>query len=263
MKLKRYVSILIIFALCAGTVFFSIWEIHIAENLRIENLLKQILPLFFCTPLILFYLLKSQKKIFSTCNNFICLLPCFLVAINNMPFIPWIKGTCTFAQVSIAKILLFVLYCTLVSTFEEFIFRGVLFPSLLSCFNKNKKGLINAMVLSSLFFGLVHILNLFSGAGVAETIIQVGYSTLIGGLCVFVFVKTYNILCSVLIHGVYNFCGLLFNSTIGLGNGVFFDTATVIITIIIGFSVGIFVIISISDGAFPSCDSLVYKKKMD
>lgn len=256
MKLKRYASILIVFALCAGTVFFSFWKIPVAENLRIENLLKQILPLFFCTPLIIFYLVKSQKKIFSGCNNFIYILPCFLVAINNLPFIPWIKGSCVFAEVGIVEILLFVLYCVLVSTFEELIFRGVLFPSFLSCFKKSKKGLNQAMVLSSLVFGLVHILNLFGGAGVVDTIIQVGYSTLIGGLCVFVFVKTYNILYSIFIHGVYNFCGLLFNSSIGLGRGVFFDTATIIITIIIGFAVGFFVIISIRNYSDSERDCL-------
>ncbi len=246
MKIKHFVLILILLAVCFGAVFFSFWEIPI-ENIRIRNLLKQILPLCFCTPLVLFYLVKNQKKIFYSAKNFAYILPCLLVAINNLPFIPWIKGRCGFAEVSIVEFLLFVLYCALVSAFEEFVFRGVLFSSLLGAFKKSKKGLLKAMVFSSLIFGFMHILNLFNGAGVVETILQVGYSTLIGGLCVFVFVKTCNILCSVLIHGAYNFCGLIFDSTIGLGNGVFFDTATIIITIIIGFAVAVFVLISLKN----------------
>ena len=246
MKNKKTIFVVTI-ASCILSVLFSAVDIGYSQKVRVDNLLDKIVPLFFVMPILVLFLSTSQQKIFNKPNNLWYLVPCLLVAINNLPFIPWFKGMCEFAEIGIAEILLFLLYCLLVGAFEEFIFRGIFFPSLLGYFNKDKKSLIKAMILSSLLFGFMHILNLFNGAGLMETLLQICYSTLIGGLCVFVFVKTYNILCSILVHSTYNFCGLLFNSSIGLGNGVYFDTATVIITIIIGLIVAAFVFISLKN----------------
>jgi hypothetical protein len=101
-----------------------------------------------------------------------------------------------------------------------------------------------AVLISSLIFGLSHLLNIFTGADVAATFLQIGYSILTGGMFAFALIKTKNILFSVLLHAVYNFGGLLFSKQ-GLGMGVVFDTPTAVMMAVVAVIVGIFVIIKL------------------
>ena len=87
----------------------------------------------------------------------------------------------------------------------------------------------------------MHILNLFAGAGFGPTMLQVGYSTLTGGLFAFALMKTKNVLIPALIHAVYNFCGLLYTSTVGLGTGSILDFPTVMTMLIVCVVTGGFV----------------------
>ena len=134
--------------------------------------------------------------------------------------------------------ILFFVYCIAIGLFEEVIFRGILFSILADCFGKDRKGFIKTFVISSLIFGAAHLFNGFS----LGTILQVGYSILTGGLFAFCLVKTKNILCCALAHGVYNFCGLLFDSMQGLGSGVVFDLGTVLTMVVVSVSIGVFVL---------------------
>jgi membrane protease YdiL (CAAX protease family) len=122
--------------------------------------------------------------------------------------------------------------------FEEIIFRGIVFSVLADRFSKNKKGFLKTYVISSVIFGLAHLFNGFSFG----TVLQVGYTVLTGGLFAFCLIMTKNILCCALVHGIYNFCGLLFDHVQGLGNGVVFDLGTVITMAVISVVVGIFVL---------------------
>ncbi|MBE5749869.1 MAG: CPBP family intramembrane metalloprotease [Clostridiales bacterium] len=245
MKNKKTTFVVITIASCILSVLFSAVDICYSQKERVENLLDKIVPLFFVMPLLVLFLSTTQKKIFNKIKNLWYLVPCLLVAINNLPFIPWIKGLNKFANVGFQEVLLFIFYCVLIGVFEEIVFRGIIFPSLLSRFEKSKKGLIKSMIISSVIFGVAHIVNAFSGAGIIETLLQVVYSSLIGGLCAFAFVKTNNIVSSIVVHALYNFCGLLFNAKIGLGLGVSFDLPTVIITAVLAVLVFVFVVLSL------------------
>ena len=216
-----------------------------SENVRINNQIAQIIPLLIGTLIILFFVKGKLKTLFNKPVRLWYLLPCLLVAANNLPFIPWISGENRFANVSVIEIALFIVYCLLIGTFEETVFRGALFPALLSVFNKSKSGLIKAMITSSTIFGVTHLINLISGAGIVETLLQVVYTTLIGGMCAFLFFKTNSIIPSIIVHVIYNLCGLLFDAKIGLGLGITIDLPTVIVTVLIGALVGSFVIIKL------------------
>ena len=245
MSKKQKVFTVIGIIAAALAIFFSFWKIPFLAGGRISRLLGEIIPLFFGAFVVVLYLLFAYKKIFRVHRNLIYLLPCLIVAINNFPLISFINGVCVFDGVGIAEILLFILYCLLIGVLEECFFRGIILVWLTEIFKKNKTGLVKSMILSSCVFGLAHLFNLFGGAGVADTLLQVLYSALIGGLCAFAFFKTNNILCAVLIHFIYNVCGLLFNADIGLGTGVVYGTAAMIVTVIIGIAVGVFVVISL------------------
>ncbi len=159
-------------------------------------------------------LFTLRIKAFGKPQKWLYLLPCLIVAINNFQWWSYYNGLQSLVRTSAWDILFFACYCLCVGLFEEFVFRGVLFSIIASYLPRNRKGLIWTFVLSSLCFGLAH---LFGGNP-----LQALYTVLTGGLFAFVLIKTKNLLCCALVHGVYNFCGLLMETEerLGLGTGV-------------------------------------------
>ena len=56
--------------------------------------------------------------------------------------------------------------------------------------------------------------------------------------------KTKSIFCPALIHGIFNFCGLLFDKQ-GLGNGVVFDTGTIVTMLTVSILMGVFILYTV------------------
>lgn len=169
-------------------------------------------------------LLRIMKiNLFGKPQKWLYLLPCTVVALNNFQWWSYLNGLQGLLRTKALDIILFATYCLCVGMFEEFVFRGVLFSVIVGYFPKNKKGLVETFVVSSLIFGLAHIFN--------GNVLQVLYTILTGGLFAFVLIKTKNLLCCGLIHALYNFCGLLMDraSNLGLGTGVeLFNTGTIL-----------------------------------
>ncbi len=179
--------------------------------------------------------------LFKKVRHWLYLLPCLVIAIDNFPFYSYFSGNMQIIRKEFLDVVLFTFYCITIGLFEEIVFRGILFSILCERFSKDKKGLVKAFVFSSVIFALAHLFNLFVGAGIGETLLQVCYTVLTGGLFAFAFIKTKNILSAVFIHAVYNFSGLIL-STSGLGTGIVFDLGTVITMFIVSVVVGIFVL---------------------
>ena len=103
--------------------------------------------------------------------------------------------------------LLYTLEEFLGAAFEEILFRGfVLGILLLSLYNENM-GLIKAIVISGLLFGLTHIINLktFEGNNIGNVFNQVYGTASIGIMWACVYYKTRSLLVLVLIHFANNF----------------------------------------------------------
>ncbi len=178
-------------------------------------------------------------RLFSWPQKLLWAIPCLIVAVNNFPFISYYNGNMSFARTSATDVVLFAVYCFAIGFFEETVFRGVLFVLIAERLTKDRKGLVKTFVISACAFGFAHIFNIFGG-NVGGTLLQIGYTTLTGGLFAFVLIKTKNLICCAVVHGVYNFCGLLLSAQ-GLGNGVVFDAGTVVMTAIIAVCAAIFV----------------------
>jgi membrane protease YdiL (CAAX protease family) len=187
-------------------------------------------------------------RLFSRPECLIFIIPCLIIAIDNFPFWSYFSGNMQLILTNPTDVLLFSIYCLCIGLFEEIVFRGLLFYLLASYFSKDRKGLIKTFVYSSVIFGLAHLTNLFSGAGLPPTLLQVGYTTLTGGLFAFAFMKTKNVLFPACIHALYNFCGLILETPqkLGLGTGIVFDTGTVIMMAIISVIIGVFVLYSLT-----------------
>lgn len=182
-------------------------------------------------------LLRLKVKLFQKPQQLLYLIPCMIVAIDNFQFSSCFNGKMELVRTGALDFSLFFAYCMLIGLFEELVFRGVLFSLLAGFFSQDHKGFLKTYIVSSVLFGAAHFFNGFS----LGVLLQVGYTVLTGGLFAFCLIKTKNILCCAAVHGVYNFCGLLFDEQ-GLGSGVVFDVGTTVTMLIVGVSVGIFVL---------------------
>ena len=82
---------------------------------------------------------------------------------------------------------------------EEMIFRGFLFKAML------KDGSVKtAVIVSSVTFGLGHILNLFTGNELTETLIQVVFAVAYGFLVTTAFYKSGSLLPCILSHSIFD-----------------------------------------------------------
>lgn len=92
---------------------------------------------------------------------------------------------------------------------EEVIFRGLLFKAIA------KDNIKTAMIISSVTFGLGHLLNLVngSGAGIAENLFQVTGAVAIGFLFVFLFYRGESLLPCIAAHSAINITSAFANET--------------------------------------------------
>lgn len=81
---------------------------------------------------------------------------------------------------------------------EEIIFRGYLFKAM--CRNNVK----TAVIVSSITFGMGHIINLLNGRAPLETFMQIIYATAIGFMLTVFFIKSDSIIPCIIFHGFFN-----------------------------------------------------------
>ena len=167
-------------------------------------------------------------------------LPALAVAVNNAPIIGLATGNAYITDPA-GGVLIMLAYCLAIGTFEEFAFRGLFFMMILEDRRKSTKQIFWTTAISSAVFGLVHLVNLAVGAGPGATLLQVGYSFLIGGMCAIVLLKTGSIWYCVLLHTVYDIGGTI----LYVGGGVRWDVVTVTITAVLGVAVAVFMAVAL------------------
>ena len=166
-------------------------------------------------------------------------IPPFLVVVNNMPILSMIWGDAYLVHTAPAYMIWFAAECLAIGLFEEFAFRGVIFLLFAEKRHTTRKGLFWSLILSSAVFGGVHLINIFMGAGIGPTILQIGYSFLIGAMCSVVLLKTRNIWLCVALHAIYDFCGTLMPT---LGGGTWWDTPTVVFTAVLAVATAVYLV---------------------
>lgn len=103
-------------------------------------------------------------------------------------------------NLSLAETALYILTMLCVGFLEEVIFRGLLFRSMA------ENGIKSAIIVSSITFGMGHIINLFNGSGteLLPNILQVIYATAAGFMLVMIFHKTGSLIPCIVFHGIFN-----------------------------------------------------------
>ncbi|MDE6641712.1 MAG: CPBP family intramembrane metalloprotease [Acetatifactor sp.] len=101
-------------------------------------------------------------------------------------------------NLSLFESVLYVLSMLCVGFLEEVIFRGFLFKAI--C----KTNVKQAIIISSVTFGLGHIVNLLNGRDIPETLIQICYAVAIGFLFTIIFYKGKSLWPCIITHSVIN-----------------------------------------------------------
>ena len=151
--------------------------------------------------LILFFWIKNnklgEKYGFCRCavpaKRFLYYLP--LIIIASTAFWGGIKPQYGFPD----RLLYFISMCC-VGFLEEVIFRGLLFRAI------EKDNLKTAVIVSSLTFGLGHIVNLFNGSGrdPISSAVQIVFAVLVGFVLVLIFLRGKSLIPCILFHAANN-----------------------------------------------------------
>ena len=239
-RIRGYIQIALISVLCAFTILLDVVDIPFSQEEFYNRMLCKILQQTLGSAAGILVLLRLDIKLFDKPQNLLYMIPCLIIAIDNFQFSAYFSGKMQLVRTAPYDFIIFFIYCMLVGLFEEIVFRGIVFTVLAGLFSKDKRGFLLTYVISSLVFGLAHFFNGFSVA----TLRQAGYTVLTGGLFAFCLIKTKSIFCPAFVHGIFNFCGLLFDKQ-GLGNGVVFDMGTIVTMLVISVLVGVFILFKV------------------
>ena len=118
-------------------------------------------------------------------------IPLFIISLFNLRRGIHINNTTS-------EIIFHILTMINIGFLEEMIFRGFLFKMME---NDNVK---LAIIVSSITFGIGHIVNLLNGADLIPTLLQVCYAMAIGYMLVIIFYKSKSLIPCIIFHGVFN-----------------------------------------------------------
>lgn len=116
----------------------------------------------------------------------------------------------TFFENEIVVLTIYTLDKLLGATFEEILFRGLVLSLMLYKFIAAEKGLLKSVLLSSLIFGLFHIINYWTiNLSIKSVYNQVFATFCIGVLWSAIYLKTRNIVLLIGIHFISNYFAMM------------------------------------------------------
>lgn len=177
-------------------VLFSVAD-SISNDLGIMKLLTA--PLSLTLALILYLWIRKYGLLekYGICSfkgklsDYLYFIPLFVIMSVNLWYGVSMNAT------SIETVLYIIsMFC--VGFLEEVIFRGLLFKAI------SKDSMKQAIIFSSLSFGMGHIVNLLNGAEFFPTLLQICYASAIGLLFTIIFYKSGSLYPCILTHSIFN-----------------------------------------------------------
>ena len=180
---------------CVGMSIFD----EISRNVGVESSASAVFAV--AASLFLYFWLKKHGELerFGLCKPtasakvFLFYIPLIVITSKNL----WGGAAMHYDT---AGTVCFIVKMLCVGFLEESIFRGFLFKAM------SRDSIKWAVVVSSVTFGLGHIINLIngSGMGLAENLVQIFFAVLIGFLYVIMFHRGGSLWPCVISHGVFN-----------------------------------------------------------
>lgn len=194
-KSKIVFSIVWIIAYC---VLMSVGD-SLSEALKIEKSVSLAVGLLLSAILFVFLKKHGLLREYGLCRSestpkeMLFYLPIILMLTANL----WYGIS---LNLGITETVLYILTMLCVGFLEEVIFRGLLFNTM------KKDGLKTAIIVSSITFGIGHIINLFNGSGteLIPNLLQVVYATAAGFMFVMMYLKSNSLIVCITAHGIFN-----------------------------------------------------------
>ena len=181
---------------------------NISDNLGISKVIT--LPILLVLTVILFLFIKRNNltekygfcKADIAASKMLFYIPVIILLTANM----WYGFR---VNMSLLETILYILSMLCVGFLEELIFRGLLFNAML------KNGKNSAIIVSSVTFGVGHIINLINGSGaeLLPNLLQVVYAIAVGFMFMMIYYRTKSLLPCIITHGVFNALSAFVNET--------------------------------------------------
>ena len=194
-----------IFWIVIYVVLFSLAD-NISRSIGIEKIITLIVGILITTILVVWMKKNNLLEKYGLCKSEISskrllyYIPLIIISLTNLCFGVTINH-------SLLEISIFIGTMFLVGFLEEIIFRGFLFTAM------SKDNVKVAIIVSSITFGMGHIINLINGSGMNlfSNLLQVEYAIAIGFLFTIMFYKTKSLWPCIITHGVTNSLAIFVN----------------------------------------------------
>ena len=110
-----------------------------------------------------------------------------------------------FSQIALTNLMLLFFACLMVGFAEEYVFRGLLQPLFLKKYGSRKNGIFMSILLTSVFFGAFHLINLAKNDNTGQVLVQVVFAMFIGFFFGVLVLKTNKLIPIAITHGLINF----------------------------------------------------------
>lgn len=177
-------------------VLYSVGD-SFSKSLGMEKVVTAPISILLTVILYLWISKNGLKKKYGICTfegsakTYLYFIPLVLLSSTNVWF-----GVCL--NYTVLESILFVISMCCVGFLEEVIFRGLLFKAL--CKNNIKQ----AIIISSVTFGIGHIVNLLNGREVFATLMQICYAIMIGFVFTIIFYKGKSLWPCIITHCAIN-----------------------------------------------------------
>lgn len=174
----------------------SISEV-ISENIGINKLVPAVFHCIFAA-LVAVWIFKNgyAEKYGLTIPRYKLVKAWFFIPLIVVAFFGLIFGI--EFQYDMIETILYVISMVCVGFLEEVIFRGFLFVGMA------KTNVKSAIIVSSLTFGIGHIVNLFNGQDILDTLLQILFAVAVGFALVIIFYKGKSLLPCIVFHALNN-----------------------------------------------------------
>lgn len=203
----------------------------IGDNLSLEIGIEKVvtLPILIILSFVLFFFIRKNKLYnkYGLCKSnvnhskMLFYIPLIILITTNLWYGVALNFTCL-------ETVFYILSMFCVGFLEEMIFRGLLFKAM------EQNDVKSAIIVSSVTFGIGHIVNLINGSGanLISNLLQVVYAMAIGFTFVMIFYKTKSILPCIMTHSIFNALSAFSNEAIMIPQNEIISG--IIITIIAG-----------------------------
>ena len=177
-------------------VLYVVVNSYCMKNFGYTNYISTIINTLLSILVIIFMIILKRVKYYgitkvSNIKKFLFFIPLLLIASVNL----WnginINNTSS-------EIIIYILTMINIGFLEEIIFRGFLFKMMA------KDNIKSAIIVSSLTFGIGHIVNLLNGADLIPTLLQICYAVALGYLFVTILIKSKSLIPCVITHILIN-----------------------------------------------------------